>query len=136
MTLSDHHWIGIKPDTTKTGFVYSITRKSDGKIYIGQKIYWNTRRKKVRCKTNTNRKTQVQKSESNWRVYTGSSVELNKDIETLGKDAFVFTILSNVTGKGKLNQEEAFAQLKHCLINYAFHNTYNKMIKLTIRSGK
>jgi phosphoribosylaminoimidazole-succinocarboxamide synthase len=44
--------------------------------------------------------------ESDWRTYTGSSKELNADIEKLGKDKFTFTILELYDTKWELSYGE------------------------------
>ena len=44
--------------------------------------------------------------ESDWKTYTSSCTELNKDIDLYGKDAFVFVIYEWITGKGLLTYRE------------------------------
>lgn len=83
------------------GFVYCITRKSDGKFYIGKKqlIVRGKKRSKGYGK------------EHAWRTYTGSSENLKKDIKKLGKDAFDFEIVDLYKTKGGLYYAEAYLQM-------------------------
>lgn len=83
------------------GFVYCITRKSDGKFYIGKKQL--TVRGKKRSKGYG--------KEHSWRTYTGSSEALNRDIKKLGKDAFDFEIIDLYKTKGGLYYAEAYLQM-------------------------
>ena len=69
------------------GFVYMITRKSDGKFYIGKKKGTFTRTKVIKGK----RKKIL--SESDWRTYYGSNTELQRDVIELGPDQFTRQIL-------------------------------------------
>lgn len=75
------------------GFVYIITNLLSGKKYIGCKQFKFKRKKKI--------------VESDWRTYTGSSKDLNKDIEIYGKNNFDFTIVSLHSCKSLLNYYES-----------------------------
>lgn len=90
------------------GFVYRITNLSSAKSYIGKKQFWSISRRAVKGKK---RKTTV-KSESNWRDYTSSSRELNEDIQNLGKQKFMFEILSIHKTKAELSFAETMVQWK------------------------
>jgi hypothetical protein len=90
------------------GFIYKITHKATGKRYIGRKLLVKTRRKQVACKSKPGKKTQVNRSASNWKTYTSSSRTLNEDIIKWGKDAFIFEILSVHTYKSTLAYEETY----------------------------
>ena len=92
------HWeSSFTPDPDRSyGFIYCITNLQSGRQYIGKKTYWSTTRKKQAGST---RRKKVVKP-SNWKVYSGSSKDLTKDIEELGKDAFSFEILFECTTKG------------------------------------
>lgn len=85
------------------GFVYVITRKDNGKRYIGQKKFWKTTSKPpLKGKVNRRRST----VESDWRTYTGSSKSLNADIEELGKDNFSFEIVCLCGSKWEMTYTE------------------------------
>ena len=104
------HWelCGI-PDLTSDeitkylGFVYVITRKDNGKRYIGQKKFWKTTtRPPLKGRVNKRRKT----IESDWRMYTGSSKSLNQDIELYGKENFKFEIVHLCESKWEMTYTE------------------------------
>ena len=84
------------------GFIYRITRKDTGRSYIGRKQLIYTERKKVKGRTNRKHI----KKESDWKVYTGSCVELNIEIEKFGKEAFKFEILKFCHNKRDLGYTE------------------------------
>lgn len=60
------------------GFVYEITNLSNSKKYIGAKQFWS-RRKLPPLKGKKRKRLKI--VESDWMAYTGSSNELNADIE-------------------------------------------------------
>ena len=101
------------------GFVYAITNIKSGKKYIGRKYFGTTRRTKVAGK----KRRKVTRKDSNWREYTGSSVELNKDINKLGKLHFRFEILILGSTKGQVNYlEENIHHRFHVASNDAYYN--------------
>jgi len=57
------------------GFVYLITNKTNGKKYIGKKLFSKA---KTYQKNNRKRRTRVK---SDWEIYTGSNALLNEDIK-------------------------------------------------------
>ena len=70
------------------GFVYIITNTISGRKYIGKKLakFSKTTYKTVKLKNGTKKKKKIRsKIDSDWRDYYGSNIELNKDVETLGK---------------------------------------------------
>lgn len=72
--------------------------------------------------------------ETDWKTYTGSSNELNSDIEKLGKDQFSFTILRFCNSKSHLAYEEARLQFeKEVLLREDY---YNSMLNLRISKVK
>lgn len=85
------------------GFVYVITNKATGKKYIGQKQFWNAIKKPPLKGRKNKRHSQ---KESNWKTYTGSSKELNSDIEIIGKDMFDFKIIEFHGSKWELSYAE------------------------------
>lgn len=85
------------------GFVYLITNNVENKKYIGQKLLWNKVTKPPK-KGKVNKRRS--KKESNWKEYTGSSKQLNEDIEKLGKDNFTFEILELYETKWEITYGE------------------------------
>jgi len=101
------------------GFVYLIKNKKTGKKYIGRKYFGTTRRVKVKGK----KRRKVIRKESDWATYLGSSKTLIKDIETLGKQNFEFTILIMGETKGQVNYlEENIHHRFHVSARDEFYN--------------
>jgi hypothetical protein len=108
------------------GFVYQITNKQTGKIYIGKKILHNSRKTRISKKektTTATRKTfkRVVK-ESNWLDYWGSCKPLLEDLKQLGEEEFKREILEFCCTKKYLS----FAEIEHQIKNDVLkRNTYN-----------
>ena len=101
------------------GFVYIIKNLKSGKKYIGRKYFGSTRRVKVKNK----KRRKVIRKDSNWAEYTGSSIQLNKDINTLGKLHFQFEILILGKTKGQVNYlEENIHHRFHVASNDTYYN--------------
>lgn len=105
------HWVCrfvFEPELY-VGFIYQITNLITGKAYIGRKNLTSTRRKQVKCKTDATKKKTVRITKaSDWESYTGSSVQLNADINASGKQNFRFEILSAHKSKSDLNYAEVY----------------------------
>lgn len=113
------------------GFVYKITNKETGKFYIGKKNL-HSYRSQVKHVLNerTGRMNKVRDilvSESNWRDYFSSSLEIWKEIKTSGRGLFTREILLFVPTKKQLTYYEAkFQFMTGCLEPGA--NSYNDNI--------
>jgi hypothetical protein len=95
------------------GFVYNITNLVSGRQYIGKKLskFSKTSYKTVTLKNGTKKKKKIKsKIDSDWMTYYGSSIELNKDVETLGKDNFKREILYYCNSKAQCSYIEAREQ--------------------------
>ena len=80
------------------GYVYRITNLQNGRQYIGRKYFYQKRKPKGGKRRVT--------SESDWKLYYGSSDELKRDVKELGKQSFKREIISLHVTLGKVNYEE------------------------------
>ena len=95
------------------GFVYCITNTITGKMYIGKKLakFSKTKYKTVTQKNGKKKKKKIRtKIDSDWQEYYGSNIELNKDVETLGKEKFHREILYYCKSKAETSYIEAREQ--------------------------
>jgi hypothetical protein len=95
------------------GFVYLITNKTNNRMYIGKKLskFSKTTYKVVKLKNGTKKKKKIKsKIDSDWLDYYGSSIELNRDVESLGKDNFTREILFFCKSKAECSYIEAREQ--------------------------
>ena len=89
------------------GFVYMITNVSNGKKYIGKKLFKNRKIQQVKGK-----KKRILVN-SNWKDYWGSNKPLQEDVELLGQERFQREVLMLCKGKGECNYFEALYQFQH-----------------------
>jgi len=115
------------------GFVYIITNLETNKFYIGKKAFLHNKKKKLTKKeiaehTGVGRKptTRVDKVDSGWKNYYGSSKELLADVKLLGEDKFERVIIHFAKNKKQLT----FLELQEQIIyNVLFtDNSYNDNI--------
>lgn len=95
------------------GFVYLITNCISSRKYIGKKLakFSKTTYKMVKLKNGTKKKKKIRsKIDSDWKEYYGSSIELSKDIDTLGKENFKREILYYCSSKAQCSYIEAREQ--------------------------
>jgi hypothetical protein len=126
------HWTladGVSLSADTFGFVYSVFCTVNQRYYIGKKqCHSRIKRKPLKGKT----RNRIDSKDSSWREYTGSSNDLNADIEKYGKDKFIFTILKTCRSKWELSYDELQEQLKRNVIKDPL--SYNGI--LHIRLGK
>jgi hypothetical protein len=95
------------------GFVYLITNQSTQRKYVGKKLakFSKTSYKVVKQKNGTKKRKKIRsKIDSDWLEYYGSSIELNTDVESLGKDNFLREILFFCKSKAECSYIEAREQ--------------------------
>ena len=112
MWLYNNEEISELPDDC-IGFVYLITNLTNDRKYVGKKLskFSKTTYKTVTLKNGTKKKKKIKsKIDSDWLVYYGSSIELNKDVELLGKDNFRREILFFCKSKAECSYIEAREQ--------------------------
>lgn len=116
------HWdisrVGEFDPADYFGFVYLIHDIVTQKKYIGRKQFASKRRVKRAGK----KRRVVKISESDWKSYSGSSENLNKDISTLGKDRFIFTIVHLCQGKRDLGYFEVSEQFERDVLRSKLPN--------------
>ena len=124
------HWLladAAQFDESVFGFVYEITCTVNNKKYIGKK-QCKTKLKRKPLKGKTRRR--IEEISTDWRTYTGSSTELNKDIEKYGLNSFIFIILKTCRSKWELAYEEIKEQIKRDVLLQGVY--YNGIINVRI----
>jgi len=124
-------WIGV-PKNIKdyAGFVYCITNKKTGKKYIGKKAFWAFRKLKP---LKGKKRKRIQKKESDWRDYYGSSYLLHIDKETIGAKGFSRRILSCHKTRWEMSYHEARLQFERKVL-FRPDEYYNRYIGTRLRA--
>ena len=118
------------------GFVYLIVNKANSRMYIGKKLakFSKTSVKTVTLKNGTKKKKKIKsKIDSDWQEYYGSSIELNKDIELLGKDQFSREILFYCKSKAECSYIEAREQFSRKVLESDMF--YNGQISVRVHGS-
>ena len=118
------------------GFVYLITNNLSKRKYIGKKLakFSKTTYKTVKLKNGTKKKKKIRsKIDSDWREYYGSNTELNKDVETLGKENFSREILFYCKSKAECSYIEAREQFQHQVLES--NDYYNGHIQVRVHGN-
>ena len=111
------------------GFVYLITERDTGKMYVGKKNFWSTR--KLPPLKGKKRKRIVTK-QSDWRDYVGSNETLKLLVEEKGLEQYERRILKLCKSKGELSYTELEEQMKRRVL---FDDKYyNGIIQVRISS--
>jgi hypothetical protein len=115
------------------GFVYLITNTTTDRKYVGKKLakFSRTTTKTVKLKNGTKKKKKVRtKIDSDWQEYYGSSNELNKDVEELGKDKFTREILYFCKSKAECSYVEAREQFNRRVLESTEYYNNNIMCRI------
>lgn len=102
------------------GFVYLITDLSNGKKYIGKKLFVSTNRL---APLKGKKRKRVIKKESDWKTYYGSSEEVKALVEA--GNSFKREILHLCHTKGEMSYMEAKLQFQYdVLLREDFYNEF------------
>ena len=114
-------------DNPPLGFIYRITDTLLQKDYIGKKQITRME-KKPPLKGKVRRRTVIKQTD--WKTYTSSCNQINRAIETRGKDDFKFEILQFVDTKWELAYFELYHQMRE---NVMFReDSYNGIINVRL----
>jgi hypothetical protein len=133
------YYQGLVVDTLPdecVGFVYLITNKTNGKMYVGKKLakFSKTTTKTIKLKNGTKKKKKIRsKIDSDWQDYYGSSVELSKDVELLGKENFLREILHYCNSKSICSYLEAKEQFDRKVLESTDY--YNGHIQVRVHGS-
>jgi hypothetical protein len=114
------------------GFIYKITHIESGKIYIGKKQLSFDRKKKLGKKELALREVKPGRiptskrviTESDWKDYWGSSIELKEEIQKQGKDKFERVIIQFAYSSKQLTYYETMYQFKYNVLQTdSFNNS-------------
>ena len=122
--------------TDCAGFVYLITNTVSGRMYVGKKLSkFKTTRYKMHTQKNGKkvRKKIRGAVDSGWQDYYGSSDQLNRDIESLGRDQFLREILYYCRSKAELNYVEAREQFSRKVLESDQY--YNGHIRVRVHGS-
>jgi hypothetical protein len=118
------------------GFVYLITNKATSRMYVGKKLakFSKTTYKIIKQKNGTKKKKKIRsKIDSDWLEYYGSSIELNKDVELLGRDTFTREILFFCKSKAECSYIEAREQFARKVLES--DDFYNGQISVRVHGS-
>ena len=102
------------------GFVYCITNRGTGQMYIGKKFFWKTKTLPI-TKTRKRRKRSL--VESDWREYFGSNTHLKEHVSQQGADMFHREIVQLCKSKGECACYEAKEQFeREVLLSDKYYN--------------
>jgi hypothetical protein len=122
--------------TDCAGFVYLITNTVSGRMYVGKKLSkFKTTRYKMHTQKNGKkvRKKIRGAVDSGWQDYYGSSDQLNRDVESLGRDQFQREILYYCRSKAELNYVEAREQFSRKVLESDLY--YNGHIRVRVHGS-
>lgn len=111
------------------GFVYIITERDTGKKYLGKKNFW---RPKILPKNSKRARRVRTRVESDWKIYYGSSKEVQALVESKGQENYKREIIRLCKTKGEMSYFEAKAQFDNDVL--LSDEWYNEFIGCKIHS--
>lgn len=127
--------VDILPENC-VGFVYLITNNTNSRKYIGKKLakFSKTTQRTVKLKNGNKKKQKIRtKVDSDWRDYYGSSPELTKDVEQIGKENFTREILYYCNSKSECSYIEAREQFSRRVLESKDY--YNGHIQVRVHGS-
>lgn len=118
------------------GFVYVITNKITGRMYIGKKLakFAKTTYRTEKLKNGKKRRRKIRgKIDSDWLTYYGSNIELNADVAKLGSDNFLREILFLCRSKAECSYVEAREQFSRRVLESDLY--YNGHIQVRVHGS-
>ena len=105
-------------------------------MYVGKKLakFSKTTYKIIKQKNGTKKKKKIRsKIDSDWLEYYGSSIDLNKDVELLGRDNFTREILFFCKSKAECSYIEAREQFARKVLES--DDFYNGQISVRVHGS-
>lgn len=118
------------------GFVYLITNKLTGRMYIGKKLarFKKTTYRTVKLKNGKKKKKKIRGStDSDWQTYWGSNEELCADVILLGEENFTREILFYCASKAECSYIEAREQFSRRVLES--DDYYNGHIQVRVHGS-
>jgi hypothetical protein len=118
------------------GFVYLITNRLTGRMYIGKKLakFKKTTYKTVKLKNGKKKRKKIRGTiDSDWQTYYGSSPELTKDVLELGPENFSREILYYCRSKAECSYIEAREQFSRRVLES--DDYYNGHIQVRVHGS-
>lgn len=114
------------------GFVYLITSLTDGRMYVGKKLFTKAGYKMVKNKKGMAKRKKV-RLESDWKTYHGSNDELNLLYDKIGEDKFRKEILYLCTSLSELSYMELREQIDRRVLETPLY--FNAWIMAKVRKA-